>query len=75
MWDFNPEYSLHFGSLWEEAVKSMKTHLKHVVADVKLNFEELTTILAQIEARFNSRPLIMLLFRQFGKTFLAYIGI
>ena len=39
----------HFGSLWEAAVKSMKIHLK-IVGGTKLNFEELTTVLTQIEA-------------------------
>ena len=29
-----------FWCLWEAAITSMKTHLKRVVADVKLNLEE-----------------------------------
>ena len=57
-WRFIPEHSPHFGGLWEAAVKSTKTHLRRVVGDVKLTFEELSTILAQVEACLNSRPLV-----------------
>ena len=57
-WKFIPEHSPHFGGLWEAAVKSMKSHLKRVVGEAKLTFEELTTILAQVEACLNSRPLL-----------------
>ena len=56
-WKFTPEKAPHFGGLWEAAVKSMKTHLRRIVADTKLTFEELTTLLIQIEACLNSRPL------------------
>ena len=59
-WKFIPEHSPHFGGLWEAAVKSMKSHLKRVVGDVKLTYEELSTILAQVEACLNSRPLVSL---------------
>ena len=56
-WHFIPERAPHFGSLWEAAVKSFKTHLKRVVGNSKLDFEEMSTVLAQIEACLNSRPL------------------
>ena len=59
-WKFIPERAPHFGGLWEAAVKSMKYHLKRIVASTKFTFEEFTTILTQIEACLNSRPLTSL---------------
>ena len=56
-WKFIPERAPHFGGLWEAAVKSMKFHLKRVVSSTKFTFEEFTTILTQVEACLNSRPL------------------
>ena len=59
-WKFIPQRSPHFGGLWEAAVKSMKFHFKRVVGDVKLTFEELMTVLCQIESCLNSTPLTLL---------------
>lgn len=56
-WFFNPPTGSHFGGLWEAAVKSMKAHLKTVLWDKTFTFEELSTLLTQIEACLNSRPL------------------
>ena len=56
-WKFIPEQSPHFGGLWEAAVKSLKFHFRRIVGDVKVTFEEFTTIVTQIEACLNSRPL------------------
>ncbi len=59
-WKFTLQHAPHHGGIWEAAVKSMKTHLRRVVGDVKLTFEEFSTVLTQIEACLNSRPLVPL---------------
>ncbi|XP_063923785.1 uncharacterized protein LOC135137936 [Zophobas morio] len=56
-WHFNPPSAPHMGGLWEAGVKSFKSHLKRVVGEQLLTFEEFSTVLAQIEAVLNSRPL------------------
>ncbi|XP_059053907.1 uncharacterized protein LOC131848156 [Achroia grisella] len=56
-WHFIPPRSPNFGGLWEAGIKSTKFHLRRIVGDLILTYEELSTTLAQIEACLNSRPL------------------
>ncbi|XP_045495960.1 uncharacterized protein LOC123694541 [Colias croceus] len=59
-WHFNAPAWPTAGGLWERAVRSVKYHLKRVIGDQKLTFEEYSTLLARIESCLNSRPLCAL---------------
>ncbi|XP_076302047.1 uncharacterized protein LOC143220243 [Lasioglossum baleicum] len=56
-WHFIPSAAPHFGGLWEAEVKAMKHHLRRVVGKHTLSLEEFTTLLCQVEACLNSRPI------------------
>ncbi|GFT33024.1 DUF5641 domain-containing protein [Trichonephila clavipes] len=56
-WKFIPPRSPNFGGLWESCVKFVKYHLRRVVGNARLTYEELSTALAQIEAVLKSRPI------------------
>ena len=56
-WSLIPPYSPHFGGLWEAAVKSAKYHLRRVIGEHTLTYEEMATLLCQVEACRSSRPL------------------
>ena len=56
-WHFIPPGSPNFGGIREAGIKSMKHHLKRTIGEALLTFEEFYTVLKQIEAVLNSRPL------------------
>ncbi|XP_052901615.1 uncharacterized protein LOC128309298 [Anopheles moucheti] len=57
-WHFTPPKAPHFGGLWEAAVKTAKRHLYRHLGSTRLSYEGYSTILQQIEAAMNSRPLL-----------------
>lgn len=59
-WMFTTPSAPHQGGIYEAAVKSVKHHLTRIIGETPLTFEEYATILCQVEAYVNSRPLCAL---------------
>ncbi|UYV70007.1 hypothetical protein LAZ67_7001452 [Cordylochernes scorpioides] len=56
-WKFNPPGAPHFGGLWEAGIKCFKYHFRRIIGEALLTYEEFLTLIVQIEACLNSRPL------------------
>ena len=56
-WQFIVERAPWWGGFWERSVRSVKRPLKRVVGRSTLMYDELHTILVEIEAIVNARPL------------------
>ena len=53
-WHLIPPHAPHFGGLWERFIRSAKQHLLRVIGETRLTFDELYTVLTQVEACMNS---------------------
>ena len=56
-WKFNVEAAPWWGGFFERLVKSVKFSLKKCIRNARLNYDELSTVLVEVEAALNSRPL------------------
>lgn len=56
-WHFMSPAAPHQGGIYEAAVKSMKFHVKRIVGMKVLPYEQFHTLLLQVEAILNSRPI------------------
>ena len=57
-WRFNLERSPWWGGFFERMVRSVKRCARKVLGNAKLTFDELSTVLSEIECTLNSRPLM-----------------
>lgn len=60
-WKVIPSVSADFGGIWEAGIKAVKFHLKRVIGETIFTFEELSTLLSEIEAILNFRRLTKVL--------------
>ena len=56
-WDFNLEKAPWWGGIFERLVKSTKRCLRKVIGTARLSYDELLTVVTEVEAVLNSRPL------------------
>lgn len=56
-WNFNPPHGAHHGGVWERLIQHIKRVLCTVVRQQVLDDEALSTVLCEVEAILNDRPI------------------
>lgn len=60
IWEMILPNSPHFCGLWQSGVQSVKHHLRRVIGNNNLVYEEIFTVLVHIGSTLNFRPLTQL---------------
>lgn len=55
-WKFNPPTAAWWGGWWERIVQMIKRLLRRVLGKASLVYEEMLTILCDVEAVLNAKP-------------------
>ncbi|XP_050687009.1 uncharacterized protein LOC126980771 [Eriocheir sinensis] len=56
-WKLNPPHASHFGGAWERQIRTVRKVLNGVMKEQTMTDEGLTTLMCEVEAVINSRPL------------------
>ena len=56
-WHFNPPAASHFGGVWERQIRTIRKVLNSIVKQQTVDEEGLHTLLCEVEAIINSRPI------------------
>ena len=56
-WIFNPPAGSHFGGIWERQIRSVRKILKSVLKEQVVDDESLQTLMCEVEAIMNDRPI------------------
>lgn len=59
-WQFNPPTASHMGGVWERMIRSIRKILKNLLQEQVVCDEVLLTVIAEVEAILNARPLTQL---------------
>ena len=57
LWVFNPPTALHMGGVWERMIRSVRKIFNAVLKEQNLTEESLVTLMCEVKAILNSRPL------------------
>nr|CAB3263159.1 uncharacterized protein LOC104265735 [Phallusia mammillata] len=61
-WSFNPPTASHMGGVWERMIRSVRKILNALLSEQTLSDEKLMTLMVEVEAILNSRPLVPVTF-------------
>ena len=56
-WHFNVPLAPWYGGFFERLIRTIKTHLKKQLHNARLNYDEMMTLLLEIELIVNNRPI------------------